>query len=89
MGDDRSDASAFMHIERSLGGKCWRPRLTDERCALAIVQRLGVPDVLGRVLAARGVGPDDAEAFLDPKLRSLLPAPSHLLDMDKAVARIL
>lgn len=89
MGDDRSDASAFMHIERSLGGKCWRPRLTDERCALAIVQRLGVPDVLGRVLAARGVGPDDAEAFLDPKLRSLLPDPSHLLDMDKAVARIL
>ena len=37
-------------------------------------------------LAARGVGPDDAEAFLDPKLR-LLPDPPP--DMDKAVARIL
>ena len=73
MGDDRSGSSAFLHIERSLGGKCWRPRLTDERGALAIVQRLGLPDVLGRVLAARGVGPDDAEAFLDPKLRGLLP----------------
>lgn len=55
---------------------------------MAIAQHLGVPEVLGRVLAARGVGVDEAEAFLDPKLRDLLPDPSHLLDMDKAVERI-
>lgn len=88
MDGDRPGATAFLNVERSLGGKRWRPRLTDERAALAIAQHLGVPDVLGRVLAARGVGIDDAEAFLDPKLRDLLPDPSHLLDMDKAVARI-
>ncbi|MGB0631809.1 MAG: single-stranded-DNA-specific exonuclease RecJ [Alphaproteobacteria bacterium] len=88
MDGDRPGAPAFLNVERSLGGKRWRPRLTDERAALAIAQHLGVPDVLGRVLAARGVGIDDAEAFLDPKLRDLLPDPSHLLDMDKAVARI-
>lgn len=88
MDGDGTGAYAFLNVERSFGGKRWRPRLNDERAALAIAQHLGVPDVLGRVLAARGVGIDEAEAFLDPKLRDLLPDPSHLLDMDKAVARI-
>jgi len=88
MDGDGTGASAFLNVERSFGGKRWRPRLNDERAALALAQHLGVPDVLGRVLAARGVGIDEAEAFLDPKLRDLLPDPSHLLDMDKAVARI-
>lgn len=79
---------AFLGIERSCGGKRWRPRLENERTALAISQKLGLPEILGRVLAARGVGVDEAEAFLDPKLRDLLPDPSHLIDMDRAVERI-
>ena len=81
-------SGSFLNVEQSLGGKRWRPRLTDERGALAIAQRLGVPDVLGRVLAARGVDTDTADAFLDPKLRDLLPDPAHLLGMDRAVTRI-
>ena len=81
-------SGSFLNVEQSLGGKRWRPRLTDERGALAIAQRLGVPDVLGRVLAARGVDTDTADAFLDPKLRDLLPDPAHLLGMDGAVTRI-
>ena len=88
MDGDRSTVPAFLNVERSLGGNRWRLRLTDERSALAIAQHLGVPDVLGRVLAARGVRVEEAEAFLDPKLRDLLPDPSHLLDMDTAVERI-
>ena len=88
MDGDRSTVPAFLNVERSLGGNRWRPRLTDERSALAIAQHLGVPEVLGRVLAARGVRVEEAEAFLDPKLRDLLPDPSHLLDMDTAVERI-
>ena len=81
-------SGSFLNVEQSLGGKRWRPRLTDDRGALAIAQRLGVPDVLGRVLAARGVDTDTADAFLDPKLRDLLPDPAHLLGMDRAVTRI-
>ena len=88
MDGDRSTVPAFLNVERSLGGNRWRPRLTNERSALAIAQHLGVPDALGRVLAARGVQVGEAEAFLDPKLRDLLPDPSHLLDMDIAVERI-
>ncbi|MEX2454133.1 MAG: single-stranded-DNA-specific exonuclease RecJ [Rhodospirillaceae bacterium] len=79
---------SFLGVDRSLGGRRWRPRLESERGALAISQQLGVPDILGRVLAGRGIEPGDAEAFLAPRLRDLLPDPSHLLDMDKAVERI-
>jgi len=60
----------------------------DERQAAVIGQRLGLPEVVCRVLSARGVTADSAEAFLNPTLRDLLPDPSHLKDMDKAVARL-
>jgi single-stranded-DNA-specific exonuclease len=83
-----ADGGAFLNVEQSYGGKRWRPRLSDDRAALAISQQLELPDALGRILAARGVDLPDVEAFLDPKLRDLLPDPSHLLDMDRAVERI-
>ncbi len=53
-----------------------------------MAQRLGVPEMIGRLLAARGVEAGQAEAFLNPTLRQLLPDPSHLKDMDVAVARL-
>ena len=55
---------------------------------MAIAQQLDLPELLGRVLAARGVAPDDAARFLDPNLRDLLPDPSSLTDMDKAARRL-
>lgn len=72
----------------SLSGKRWLLKSVDERAALALSQRLSLPDVLGRVLASRGVGLDGADAFLEPKLKSQLPDPLHLLDMDKAAGRV-
>ena len=75
-------------VERSVTGKRWEERLADPRLGLALAQRLGVPELVGRVLAARGVGPDDAEDYLAPKLRDALPDPSRLKDMDAAVARL-
>jgi len=43
---------------------------------------------LAQILAGRGVGPDEAEAFLNPTLRTFLPDPSSLRGMDKAAIRI-
>ena len=79
---------SFLGVERSLGGKRWVARLADERAALALAQRAAVPEVVGRVLAARGIGIDDAEDFLDPTLRRALPDPSHLKDMDAGADRL-
>ena len=56
--------------------------------ALAICQRLDLPEVIGRVLAGRGVALDGVPAFIAPRLRDALPDPSHLLDLDLAVERL-
>ena len=37
-----------------------------------LAQRLDIPELVGRLLAARGIGPDTAGDFLAPKLRALL-----------------
>ncbi|MGQ0664183.1 MAG: single-stranded-DNA-specific exonuclease RecJ [Pseudomonadota bacterium] len=83
-----SAETQFLGVERSLTGRRWRARLADERAALALAQRLGCPEIVARVLAGRGVGADEAPAFLDPRLRDQLPDPSHLKDMDKAAHRL-
>ncbi len=79
---------AFLGVERSLSGRRWLARPGDERLALALTQRLGLPELVGRVLASRGVGLDEAESFLNPTLRDLLPDPGHLKGMESAVERL-
>lgn len=78
----------FLGVERSLTGKRWEERLADSRQGLFLSQQLGLPEVIGRVLAARGVSPEDAERFLNPTLRDFLPDPSAFMDMDRAAARL-
>lgn len=56
--------------------------------ALAMSQVHGIPELVARVLAGRGVGVDDALAFLDPTIRSLMPDPLTLTDCEKAAERI-
>src|SRR6185312_16872 len=53
-----------------------------------IAQRMGVPEIVGRLLAARGVDIEAACHFLEPTLRVLLPDPSRLIDMDVAAERL-
>ena len=72
----------------SLTGRPWRLREADERLVAAFTRLHDLPDLLARVLAARGIGLEEAELFLSPSLKASLPDPSHLLDMDAAAARI-
>ena len=51
-------AGHFLDVGRSLTGRHWRARLKDGRVALAIAERLGIPEILGRVLAGRGIRVD-------------------------------
>jgi single-stranded-DNA-specific exonuclease len=81
-------AEAFLGVERSLLGRRWRARGGEERAGLAIAQRLALPEIVGRLLAGRGIAPEAAESFLSPTLRELLPDPSRFLDMDKAADRL-
>lgn len=72
----------------SATGRQWQFRDADERAIAACAQKLGLPDVLARILCARGIALEDAEAFLSPTLKHFMPDPSHLLDMDSAAERI-
>ncbi|MCG8490086.1 MAG: single-stranded-DNA-specific exonuclease RecJ [Sneathiellales bacterium] len=79
---------AFLDVECSLKEKRWRLRSNDERLGLALSQRLDVPEIVGRVLAGRGVTLEDAEHYLSPTLREMLPDPSLFKDMDIASRHI-
>jgi len=86
--DPAQPAEPFLGVNESVEGKRWLLRDTDERSALALAQRLELPEAVARVMAARGVGLDEAAAFLEPTLRELLPDPSRLTDMDRAAERL-
>jgi single-stranded-DNA-specific exonuclease len=75
-------------VDRSICGRRWQLRAVDETAALTISQRLDLPEIVGRVLASRGVSIDAAPTFLRPRIRDSLPDPSHLLDLDVAVERL-
>jgi single-stranded-DNA-specific exonuclease len=55
---------------------------------LAIAQKEDLSETVARVLAGRGVSPADAISFLSPTVKELMPDPSTLTDMDKAVDRL-
>lgn len=75
-------------VDRSVSGRRWVLRRSDERAGLALSQRLGIPEIVGRVMAARGIDLDAAEQFLDPTLRDALPDPATLIGMDVAAERL-
>ncbi len=81
---------AFLNVEQSVGGQRWVSRLDQaaQNRALAITQIHGIPELVARVLAGRGVSLDDAPAFLDPTIRSLMPEPFTLTDCENAVVRL-
>jgi len=85
---DASARAAVLGVECSLSGRLWRARGGDDRAGLALAQRFGLPEIIGRLLSGRGIGIENAEGFLAPTLREALPDPLHLKDMDKAVARL-
>nr|WP_267551102.1 single-stranded-DNA-specific exonuclease RecJ [Rhizobium rhizogenes] len=82
---------AFLGVERSVSGNRWVSRLDQagQNRALAIAQVHGLPELIARVLAGRGVGIDEAMAFLDPTIRSLMRDPYLLTDCEKAAQRLL
>ena len=55
---------------------------------MTLAQRLDLPEVLARLLTARGVEADDVNGFLDPRVKHLMPDPLGMVDMEGAVGRI-
>ncbi|MEM6610286.1 MAG: single-stranded-DNA-specific exonuclease RecJ [Pseudomonadota bacterium] len=82
--------TAFLGVEASLTGRAWYgPDPAMKRQAAALVQQTGLDPPLAQILARMGVSAQAVPAFLDPKLRDLLPDPLSLIDMDRVAARVL
>lgn len=81
---------AFLNVTSSLTGRRWvGPDAQTDRQAEALAQSTGLPRPLCQTLARLGVPPAEVTAYLDPKLRDLLPDPRHFKDMEAAAARFL
>lgn len=80
----------FLGVSRSIGGKSWVDRLdlSGRRRAAAIAQRHDVSEIMARIMAGRGVGIDEAETFLSPSIRELMPDPSTMTGMDSFADRL-
>jgi single-stranded-DNA-specific exonuclease len=82
--------SRFLSVDHSLSGRRWvGPTPETDRLAEAMAQTTRLPLPLARILVARGVSPQEAEGFLEPTLRDLLPDPRSLKDMERAATRFL
>jgi single-stranded-DNA-specific exonuclease len=88
MDDGARGAATFLGVERSICGRRWRLRSGDVQEGQVIAERLALPEIVGRLLAQRGIDCHHAPSFLAPRLRDQLPDPSHLRDMDVAVERL-
>ena len=88
LSEGEAGGTCFLGVEKSLSGKRWLINAFDDRASLTLAQRAGIPEVVGRLLAARGVGLEEVDAFLNPKLNRLLPDPDHLKGMKAACERL-
>jgi single-stranded-DNA-specific exonuclease len=86
MGANRGQA--FLGVERSWRGLRWRERAADPQTVQAVARRCRVPHIAAQLLVARGVTPEEAGRFLDPRLRDWFPDPSSFKDMDAAAEAI-
>src|SRR5215510_2077229 len=79
---------SFLGVGRSLTGRNWIEREHSARDAIAISQRIAGPEIVGRLLAARGVTIEGAPTYLSPTFKTDLPDPSTFRDMDRAAERL-
>ncbi len=81
---------AFLDVKTSLSGRRWvGPTPEATRQCEAMEQATNLPVPLCHTLVRQGVSPQDAQPYLSPSLRDLLPDPTKLLDMGPAAERFL
>jgi single-stranded-DNA-specific exonuclease len=81
--------SAFLGVENSIRGRLWLDGVTDSRLAQTLSQKLDLPEIIARILAARNITLEEADMFLEPTLKHLMPDPSTLQDMNTGSQRLI
>ena len=82
--------SGFLEVDKSLSNRKWiGPSSQQERLAASLVQQHGVSQLTALLSVKRGVVSDDLASYLVPKLKSLMPDPYVLQDMQKGAERLI
>ena len=84
------DRRTFLGVEKSITGRRWVEKLDASATnrAKAIAEQCEMDEIIARILAARGVEAEEAESFLKPTLRDLMPDPDSITDMEAAANRL-
>jgi single-stranded-DNA-specific exonuclease len=69
-------------------GRSWTLSEAPDAMVAAIARTTGCNDALARLMAARGIDVDAAQAFLSPRLRDSFPDPASFLGMEKAAKAV-
>ncbi|KDU95080.1 single-stranded-DNA-specific exonuclease RecJ [Komagataeibacter rhaeticus] len=91
-GED-GQAPVVLGVTCSVTGRQWHWRAGGQashtdRMGMAIAQQANLPEIVGRMLALRGIAPEQVGTYLTPTLNDLMPNPSTLVDMDAAADRL-
>ncbi len=73
----------------SILGKNWQEKIIDERKLLTLQQKYDLNEALARLICIKNIEFDEVEDFLNPSIKTSLPNPFDLLDMDLAVKHII
>ncbi|MFV9876279.1 MAG: single-stranded-DNA-specific exonuclease RecJ [Rickettsiales endosymbiont of Dermacentor nuttalli] len=76
------------HVYASIKGHCWCVKEINERDCMHVQQKYDLPEIIAGLLANRDVKIEQVHDYLNPTLRAYLPDPLKLLDMEKAIKRI-
>ena len=88
--EEHTNSAPFMGVTLSASSRIWSENLSklQQNQAIAISQQHGIPEVIGRVLAARNVEVEDIPNFIEPKFKDFMPDPSTITDMDQVCDRV-
>ncbi len=71
----------------SVSGKNWISKSYNEEKVVFLKENFNLSEILSKLIAIRNIKNDQVKLFLNPKIKSLLPNPFILKDMEKAVKR--
>ncbi|KAB8124445.1 single-stranded-DNA-specific exonuclease RecJ [Komagataeibacter medellinensis] len=92
VGED-GQTPVVLGVTCSVTGRQWHWRAGSQasqtdRMGMAIAQQADLPEIVGRMLALRGVPPEQVATYLSPTLRALMPNPSVMVEMETAACRL-
>ena len=88
VGPDDNKDDFLVNEDISLNKFRWRLFKGDELALRTISQKFDVPDIIAKVICARKIPFENIASYLNPQIKTSLPSPFILKDMDKAVERI-